>query len=200
MTGPPRASVIVAHPRPGSLNHALAHAAAGGLRSSGFDVRLHDLYAEGFRPALQADEMESTLFDDDLAARHAAEIVLAHRVVVVHPSWFFQVPAILKGWVDRVLREGIAFKREEDGAITGLLRAERALVVTTANAPWVYEEGVLGDPLGTFWERCVFGPAGVERVERLVLTPVRDSSSEQREAWLRRVSQVAGERERPGLT
>lgn len=189
----PLASVILAHPRSGSLNHALADAAARGLRAAGFDVRLHDLYAEGFAPALQADEVESTLFADELAARHAAEIVRARRIVVVHPSWFFQVPAMLKGWVDRVLREGVAFRRGDRGGVEGLLAAERALVVTTANAPWAYEEGVLGDPLGTFWDRCVFTPAGVRRVDRFVFTPVRESTPEQRRAWLERVEQVTSE-------
>jgi NAD(P)H dehydrogenase (quinone) len=178
------ASIILAHPRAGSLNHALADAAARALEGAGFVVHLHDLYAEAFDPCLHAEEVETTVFADALAERHALEIVDADRIVVVHPSWFFHAPAILKGWVDRVLREGIAFSRGVHG-IEGHLRAERALVVTTANAPHAYEAEALNDPLGTFWRECVLSPAGVAVVERLVFAPVRGSTTEARRDWLR---------------
>jgi putative NADPH-quinone reductase len=185
-----KASVILAHPRPGSFNHAVAAAAVRGLRGAGYEVRAHDLYAEGFDPRLHASELETTVFADELAARHAAEILEADHIVVVHPSWFFQVPAVLKGWVDRVLREGVAFTMDDQG-VHGLLRARRALVVTTANAPHRYEVEALGDPLSTFWRTCVFGPAGVAAVERTVLGPIRGSTLEARRRWLERVEESA---------
>lgn len=181
---------MVAHPRPASLTHALAAAAADALAAAGYEVHRQDLYRDGFDPRLHASEIETTVFEDELAARYAAEVQGADRIVVVHPNWFFQVPAVLKGWVDRVLREGIAFHRDEHG-VHGLLRAERAVVLTTANSPHTYEMSVLGDPLDTFWRRCVFGPAGVERFERLVFTPVRGSDAAQRRAWLARAAEVA---------
>lgn len=184
------ASVILAHPKPGSLNHALAAAAAAALERRGAVVLVHDLYAEGFDPRLAPEEVETTVFSDDLAARHAAEIVQADRIVIVHPSWFFQAPAMLKGWVDRVLREGVAFERGDEG-FRGRLRAGRVLVVTTANAPRSYEVGQLGDPLTTFWRDCVWLPTGVREVERLVIGPVRASTAEQRRAWLELVRRRA---------
>lgn len=184
------ASVVLAHPRPGSLNHALAASVVRALAAAGATVRFHDLYAEGFDPLLRADEVETTVFADALAARHAAEIVEADRIVIVHPSWFFQVPAVLKGWVERVIRQDVAFVMTEAG-VEGRLRAERALVVTTGNAPTSYEVGVLGDPLTTFWRDCVLAPAGVGRVERLAFGPVRGSSAAARAAWLAEAAAVA---------
>ena len=189
------ATVLVAHPRPGSFNHAVADAAVRGLTEAGHAVTLHDLYAEGFDPRLHASEIETTTFADELAARHASEVLEADGIVVVHPSWFFQVPAILKGWVDRVLREGVAFSMGEQG-VEGHLRARWALVVTTANAPHDYEVRALGDPLTTFWRACVFEPAGVPTVERMVLGPIRGSDLATRRAWLERVTERAAE----GLT
>jgi len=186
------ASVILAHPRPGSLNHALADAAARGLRAGGFEVALHDLYAEGFDPRLRPEEVETTAFADALAGRHARELLIASRIVVVHPVWFFHVPAIAKGWVERVVREGVAFAMTADG-IVGRLRAEGALIVTTANAARAYEVEVLNDPVTTFWRECVFAPAGVPVSERLAFGPVRGSSAETRRGWLQRVEKaVAG--------
>ena len=188
-----KASVILAHPRAGSLNHALAASAAEGLRAAGFEVYWHDLYAEGFDPLLKAAEVGTTAFADALVARHAREILEADRIVVVHPSWFFQVPAMLKGWVDRVLRENVVFTMTEAG-VEGRLRAELALVVTTANASHRYEVDALGDPLTTFWRACVFEPAGVGQVERRVVGPVRGSSADERAGWLREVAERAAAR------
>ena len=186
------ASVVLAHPRAGSFNHAVAEAAIRGLVRAGYTVTLHDLYAEAFDPCLHASEVETTTFADELAARHASEIVEADGIVVVHPSWFFQVPAVLKGWVDRVLREGVAFSVGEQG-VEGRLRAGWALVVTTANAPHDYEIRALGDPLTTFWRACVFEPAGVAAVERMVLGPIRGSTLGTRRAWLERVQEHVAE-------
>lgn len=187
------ASVILAHPRPGSLNHALAAAAARGLRTAGLDVMLHDLYAEGFDPRLGPSEVGSNAFADPLAAAHARDLVAASRVVVVHPLWFFHAPAIVKGWVDRVVREGIAFDMTADG-VTGRLTAENALVVTTGNAARAFEVEVLNDPLTTFWRECVFAPAGVRVTERLAFGPVRGSSPRTRRRWIERVERAAGGR------
>jgi putative NADPH-quinone reductase len=78
--------------------------------------------------------------------------------------------------------------------VQGLLRARWALVVTTANAPHDDEVRRLGDPLTTFWRACVFEPAGVEAVERMVLGPIRGSTLEERSAWLERVRAHVTER------
>src|SRR5690606_9931348 len=82
---------------------------------------------------------------DALAERYAADLLGADAVVVVHPVWFFGPPAALKGWVERVVREGVAFDVGEGGAVTGRLTAGAALVVTTGNAG-AATEAALGDP------------------------------------------------------
>lgn len=191
-----KASVILAHPQRGSLNHALAAAAVRGLEAAGYDVTAHDLYAEGFDPLLRPEEVETTTFSDPLAARHASEVLEVARIVVVHPTWFFHVPAMAKGWVDRVIREGIAFDVVE-GGVAGHLRASSALIVTTANASRTVKVEALNDPLTTFWRECVFAPAGVGIVERIAIGPVRGSTQQARQAWLAQVERAAGARRPP---
>src|SRR5690606_24268592 len=104
-------------------------------------------------------------------------------VVVVHPVWFFGPPAALKGWVERVVREGVAFDVGPGGRVTGRLRARQALVVTTGNAG-AATEAALGDPVTRFWRDVVFGPAGVLETRRLALAPVRGGSDDERRGWL----------------
>lgn len=189
----PRLVLVVAHPDPGSFNHALAGSVASAARAAGAEVRLHDLYADGFDPRLHASEIGTTLFADPVAASYAEDLLNADAVAVVHPIWFFQVPAVLKGWVDRVVREEIAFRVGSGGRVTGLLKAGAALVVTTGNAAPGLEREVFGDPVEAFWRQVVFTPAGVPRVRRLGFAPVKGSSVEQRTAWLAEAGVAAGE-------
>jgi putative NADPH-quinone reductase len=174
---------VLCHPAQGSLCAALARAVADGARGAGVAVTVHDLYRDGFDPRLAAAEVESTRFADDLAARYARDLLAADAVAVVHPVWFFGPPAALKGWVERVVREGVAYDVGEDGAVTGRLRARAALVVTTGNAGRATEAS-LGDTVTRFWRDLVFGPAGVPETRRLAFAPVRGSAAEERAAWI----------------
>lgn len=178
-------SLILAHPDPGSLNHALARSAVEALEELGHDVRFHDLYAEGFDPRLTAAEIGTHRSDDPLIERHADELVRSDGLLIVHPNWFDLPPAVLKGWVDRVVREGTAFERGPDGGFRGLTRLRAALLVTTANAP--YDDSA-GDGLDRFWRDLVLPTCGVERVERVNVTPVVTSTLAVRRGWLEEVA------------
>jgi len=181
-------TIILAHPNPASFNHALAHAAAEALAAAGHVARLHDLYAEGFDPLLPAAEIASAAaLPADLAA-WCREVAAADGLVIVHPNWWGGPPAILKGWIDRVLRPGVAYRflagDGGEGVPVGLLRARAAVVLNTANTPAEREQAVFGDPLQRTWTDCVFGLCGVREVRRRVFGVVVSSSSEQRAAWL----------------
>lgn len=182
-------SLILAHPDPGSLNHAIARSILEALEESGRRATLHDLYAEGFDPRLGRDEITNHRSHDPQVEAHVAELVEADGLVIVHPVWFDAPPAILKGWVDRVVRQGSAYERTPEGGFRGLLRARTAMVVTTANAPRDDEGG--GDALDHFWRDFVLPAAGIEAVERLHLTPVIASDLATRRGWLERVAERA---------
>ncbi|WP_300715581.1 NAD(P)H-dependent oxidoreductase [uncultured Bilophila sp.] len=102
-------SLIAAHPYKESFNAALAATVAAVLKGNGHTVRFHDLYQEGFDPILPGEELVSDATQDSLVAVHQEEIREAEGIVIVHPNWWGQPPALMKGWVDRVLREGVAY-------------------------------------------------------------------------------------------
>ncbi|WP_447038960.1 NAD(P)H-dependent oxidoreductase [Streptomyces sp. DSM 118878] len=183
-------AVYLAHPRPGSFNHALADAVAGELSARGCRVVTHDLYAEGFDPFLTADETGTVdaaapePADSPLAA-HRAELAEQDALVFVHPNWWGMPPAILTGWVQRVLAPGVAYKlATADGEPAGLLKAGRALVLNTSDTPADREATEFGDPLERVWASCVLPYVGVPDVRRTVFRTVTDSTPRQREAWL----------------
>ncbi len=187
-------SVILAHPRRGSFNHAIAQRAVGVLRELGHQVRFHDLDAERFDPILPAEELPSEAPLPEVVNQHCREIAEADGILVVHPNWWGQPPAILTGWIDRVLRAGIAYRFLEgdsgEGVPQGLLRAHTAMVFNTSNTPPEREERVFGDPLETIWRNCVFGLCGVRRVERRSFSVVVTSTAEQRARWLAEVGEI----------
>ena len=101
-------SVILAHPYGGSLNAAIAQTVAATLRSNGYQVNFHDLDQEKFNPVMSQEELAGDHTNDNLLKCHQQEIMRADGIIIIHPNWWGQPPAILKGWVDRVLRQHIA--------------------------------------------------------------------------------------------
>ena len=184
-------SLILAHPTAGSFNHAIAQTAVDRLHGLGHAVWFHDLYAEPFDPIVPAAEIPKCAPLPPAIQQHCDEICAADGIVIVHPNWWSQPPAILKGWVDRVLRPGLAYNFVEDGQggakPIGLLKARVACVITTANTPQEKEVAFLGDPLEVFWRKVVFGLCGVSNVQRLIFSPVIVRQLEQRRQWLQQV-------------
>jgi putative NADPH-quinone reductase len=187
-------SVILGHPQPGSFNHAIALAALEVLQGNGHRVFFHDLYAEGFDPVLPAGEIPRQAQLHEAVRRHGEEIAGADGIIMVHPNWWGQPPAILKGWIDRVLRPGVAYEFLEgdsgEGVPAGLLRARAALVFNTSNTPPAREMAVFQDPLETIWRNCIFGLCGVTNFFRRNFAVVVTSTSEQRAAWLQEVQSM----------
>jgi len=189
-------SIIVAHPNPKSFNHAIAQAAIAQLEHHGHTVTCHDLHAEKFDPLLPFEEIPMNAALPPEIEAQSREIAAADGIIVVHPNWWSQPPAILKGWLDRVLRPGVAYKfgagANGEGIIIGLLRARAVIVFTTSNTSADQEVALYGDPLEGLWKRCVWGFCGVKQVQRELFSVVITSTPAQREAWLRQTREIVG--------
>ena len=187
-------SVILAHPVAGSFNHAIASRAVKVLKREGRDVRFHDLYQEKFDPVVTGTEIPKGAPLPPGIQRHCREIAEADGIVIIHPNWWGQPPAILKGWVDRVIRPGVAYEFLEgdkgEGIPKGLLRARAAVIFNTSNTPAERERDVFGDPLETLWKNCVFGLCGITNVHRKMFTVVVTSSAADRVLWLQEVEDI----------
>ncbi len=175
--------VILAHQRQGSFCHAIAATAVEQLHAAGHEVVFHDLYQEGFDPILPDAEIPKGAPLDPVVGQHCREVSQADGYVIVHPNWWAMPPAILKGWLDRVLRQGVAYEFAAEGVV-GLLRGKSALVLTTSNTPREDELRLFGDPLENLWKACIFNFCGVEDVERRNFESIILSTPEQRAGWL----------------
>jgi NAD(P)H dehydrogenase (quinone) len=184
-------SVILAHPDKKSFNHAIAATALDRLKQNGHEVFFHDLYAEEFDPLLRAGEIPRGATLPFEVEKHCNEISTADGVVIIHPNWWGQPPAILKGWVDRIIRPGVAYEFLEsdkgEGVPCGLFKAKSAVVFNTSNTGTEREKNIFGDPLEAIWKNCIFGLCGVENFHRRMFNIVVVSSEEQRKEWLEEV-------------
>lgn len=181
-------SVILAHPHEGSFNHAIARTVVEQLGENGHSTFFHDLYAEDFNPLLPAAEIPKDAVLPAAVQEHCEEIRQAEGIVIIHPNWWGQPPAVLKGWIDRVIRPGIAYEFLEgdsgEGVPKGLLAAKAALVFNTSNTLPEREQDVFGDPLEAIWRHCIFGLCGVAAFHRQTFSVVVTSTERQREQWL----------------
>jgi NAD(P)H dehydrogenase (quinone) len=186
--------VILAHPHQGSFNHAIAGCVCRTLTESGHTVSFHDLYEEGFDPVLPYREIPRDALLPDTIQRHCTEIAEAGGLVFVHPDWWGMPPAILKGWVDRVLRPGLAYRFSEgdggEGVPEGLLKVNTALVLNTSNTPAARETEVFGDPLERLWRDCICRFCGVKNFRRRMFQMIVTSSESQRVEWLSEVREL----------
>ncbi|HEY9067120.1 MAG TPA: NAD(P)H-dependent oxidoreductase [Burkholderiaceae bacterium] len=144
------ALVVVANPGSASFAHAMASIATSTLNERGYEIAVHDLYDESFDPVQRAGERDNASSSDNLVEIHCSELARADLILVFHPNWWGQPPAILKGWIDRVFRLGTAYAYPEgvgpEGVPTGLLKARHALIFNTSNTPPDRERQVFGDP------------------------------------------------------
>ncbi|OEC84997.1 MULTISPECIES: NAD(P)H-dependent oxidoreductase [Methanobacterium] len=186
--------VILGHPTKGSFNHVIADTAVSKLRENGHEVIYHDLYAEKFDPLLSGEEIPKEAELDPLIEKHCREIKDADGIIIIHPNWWGQPPAILKGYVDRIIRAGVAYEFLEgddgEGVPNGLLKAETALVFNTSNTPEIREREIFGDPLENIWKNCIFDLCGVKNFYREMYQVVVTSSLKKRHLWLENVAKT----------
>ncbi len=187
-----QASVILAHPYRQSFNHALFARVVETLERRGVPTWAHDLYAERFDPLLSVEELGTDQSRDPLVRLYAAQLVASDLLVFIHPNWWGQPPAIMKGYIDRVIRPPYAYdvpEGDSGGApAIGKLVGKLGIVLNTSNTAAEREESYFRDPLESIWKRCVFGFCGMEEGERVMFRIVADSTPEERAEWLGRAA------------
>ena len=189
-----RITVLLAHPDKNSLNHAIAETAVKTLTEKVHEDAFHDLYREKFPPVLPTEEIPRDVRLPKIISEHCEEIAQAGGIIIVHPNWWGQPPAILKGWVDRVLRPGVAYTFAEGdsgyGELIGLLKANTVVVFNTSNTRQERELNVYGDPLELLWKNNMLVSCGVKNFYRKSFGVVITSRPEQRQKWLEEVRDI----------
>lgn len=178
---------LYAHPLPDSFHAAIHATACDALRQAGHTVDVCDLYAENFDPVLSAEERRN-YHDETInrlpVARHVARLLAAEGLVLSYPTWCFGLPAILKGWMDRVLLPGVSFRLENGVARPNLTHIRRIAGISTYGRPrWT--AFLVGDPprkAVTRYLRVI--TAGRARIDYLALYDMNRATQARRERFL----------------
>lgn len=182
------ATVIIAHPYEKSFNHAIYNKIIQTLESNHIQTYSHDLYKERFNPLLTKDELGKKPTKDRKVRKYTRELLASDLLIFIHPNWWGQPPAILKGYIDRVIRSPHAYDFDENdsggGIPTGKLGAKIGMVFNTSNTEETREMSYFHDPLRFTWDKCVFGFCGITKTHRNVYRIVSDSTEQERSEWL----------------
>ncbi|MBB4817480.1 putative NADPH-quinone reductase [Pseudomonas alcaligenes] len=180
-----RILMIFGSPKGNSLCNALGEAYAQGARSEGHVVRLLKLGEMEFDPVLHQGYDQSQALEPDLLEAQR-QIHWAEHLVFVYPVWWGGVPALLKGFFDRVFLPGFAFRYRGVHSWDKLLEGRTAdLLVTLDTPPW-YFRWIYGAPGHRQMTRTILGFCGIKTRRLAEFAPVRPSTEEQRQAWLRK--------------
>ncbi len=185
-----RILVILGHPAPGSLCAGMANAYVQGAQAAGAEVRLLDLSTLHFNPLLHAGHQGEQPLEPDLLAAQA-DITWAEHLVWVYPIWWGAMPALQKGFIDRVLLPGYAFKYRQGSSLWDKLLAGRSaeLLVTMDSPPW-YFRWVTRMPGHHQMKKAILEFCGIHPVKVHSFGPVRTAGAQRLDGWVEQARQL----------
>jgi len=181
------AVAVFCHPKRESLCGAALDRAVQALREAEIEAEVHDLYRSDFDPVLPEEELRRRYSFDPTVLAYQRAISRATLAIFIHPDWWGQPPALLKGWIDRVLRPGVAYEYEggeftEKRRVPLLNHVRGAVFITTD------EESGSRRSLERLWTEEIFGFCGIQMRACDTIYDVRHTTYRQRQRWLAGVS------------
>lgn len=186
-----RVLVIVGHPAGNSFCMALAEAYADAAKKSGHEIRFMALGALSFDPVLREGYAQVQPLEPDLVSAQEA-IVWSQRITMVYPIWWGGIPALMKGFFDRVLLPGFAFRYRPGKAFPEkLLRGRTAHLLVTMDTPpwyfkWMYQMPGLNQVRKTTLSFC-----GIKPRKTATFGPILGASLDRRNRWLKQARTMA---------
>jgi putative NADPH-quinone reductase len=182
--------IIHGHPDAESFNSALAEAYKKGAISSGAEVKEIIIRELSFSPNLQFGYRKRTELEPDLLDAQE-KIKWAEHLVWIYPVWWGSIPAIMKGFLDRVLLPGFAFKKRENSVWWDkLLTNKSARIISTLDQPAWYYWIVYREPSNHAMKKLTLQFCGINPVKVTTIGPIRLSKEAYRNNWLKKVEQL----------
>ena len=182
--------IINGHPNRDSFNFGIVTAYREGALASRAEVKEIVISELQFNPNLKYGYQKRTDFEPDLVEAWE-KIKWADHMVWVHPVWWGGLPAITKGFIDRLFLPGFVFQYKENSVmIEKLLKNKSAHIITTLDQPSWYYRLVFGRPSVNQLKKAVLEFCGVKPVKVTYIGIVRNSKEETRKIWLKKVEQL----------
>jgi NAD(P)H dehydrogenase (quinone) len=179
--------IINGHPNRASFNFGVASSYFEGAIQSGAEVDTITISELHFDPNLQFGYQKRTELEPDLLAAWE-KIKKADHLVWIHPVWWGGLPAIMKGFIDRLFLPGMAFQYRENSVWWDkLLKGKTAHIITTLDQPGWYYRFVYGRPSVNQLKKCTLEFCGIKPVKVSYLGIIKSSDEQQRQKWLQKV-------------
>lgn len=182
--------IVYAHPNPDSFNHAIKETVVAELKARGQPFEERDLYAVGFRPALAREELAAEPPED--VRREQDHIRRAEVLVFIFPIWWAGMPAMLKGYFDRVFTYGFAYTMEGEAFHAGLPGKKAILINTLGASRDEYLSAGMFESMHKTLDEGILGFCGVEVIEHKHLCSVLSATEAQRKHMLAEVKEMIG--------
>lgn len=187
--------IINGHPNKDSLNFGIVEAYKRGAESTGAEVKEVVIADLQFNPNLQFGYQKRTEMEPDLVESFE-KIKWADHLVWVHPVWWGGLPAMMKGFIDRVFLPGFVFQNRENSMFFDkLLKGKTARIITTLDQPSWFYHIAFGKPSVNQLKRATLQFCGVKPVRVTYVGIVKSSDEPRREKWLRKINQL-GQRQK----
>ncbi len=186
-------TIVLAHPRRNSFNHVLAQTIKEVTIDAGATADILDLYQDGFDPVLSMSELQRKMTTDDLSLEYARKLSKSALVIFLYPLWWGMPPAILTGFLNRILLPGFAFEflfsdggfaSQNDGLRRPLLQAD-FLVMYSANEE-LHKDEILATE--SIWTKSIAHYMGIQNCQVGYIDRLRKRSRRERTAWIKSVS------------
>lgn len=188
-----KALIVFTHPNENSFNGAVLNTVKNVLAAEQAEVKMKDLYRMQWNPLLSTGDLQQ-IYNGQAPPDIAAEqndVRWADTLFFLYPIWWYEQPAMLKGWIDRVFGHGFAYRMTENGMMEGLLKGKRAMVITTSGADKEnMDQNGITDAINTCMIKGTLGFSGFDKVHYKNLYAVPAVSDEQRKEMLREVEEV----------
>lgn len=187
--------VIVAHPYSKSFGKGIADTIEKEVLDNGSEVRVRDLYEIEFNPTLKSSDLlnlQTGNYAEDIRIEQE-HIKWADVITFVYPVWWAGLPAILKGYVDRVFANGFAFTHTEEGQI-GLLKGKKAILVSTTGFPNdIYETIGMHKAMEKTSDDSIFKFCGIDVIKHVFFGAIPYSTEEDRKKYLKDIKEIIKE-------
>jgi NAD(P)H dehydrogenase (quinone) len=184
--------IIYAHPNKESLNHTIKEKVLEQLTRSNHKVEVRDLYQLGFAPIVTIDDMNGwrTGQVSSDVAKEQEYILWADVITFIYPIWWAGLPAMIKGYIDRVLSYGFAFKYTQ-GVQQGLLKGKKAVIINTQGKSLEeYESIGMNKALKLTSDKCIFEYCGFSIEDHIFFGNANGADTAMVQKWLKEVKNI----------
>ena len=187
--------IVYYHPHEGSFCSAIREAVVTGLHNGGHEHKIIDLSKEGFDPVMREKDLKAFVqagregedgLDgvDPFVLRYMKKLRWAQHIVMIFPIWWMTMPAMVKGFIDKVIFPGVVYKMEDGKLVSLLTGLKQVTIITTMNTPSDVYRDVFGNSLEGSLIKGTFNQIGIHDIRWISLNKVKQSGDEKRWLWL----------------